>query len=154
MQEICCCAPTACVASHCTLLRLHRSCCCTPTAYLASHCILLGLQRSSSCLCRTPAAAGAHSLRGLTLHPALAAEELLLPVMNEFAFNLESFNPAFTATLLKVNSCRCIAVQRCSTVVSLPQHPFYNPALLNRGRNHQHTAFTALPYSLASTVPP
>eukprot|EP00891_Asterochloris_glomerata_P004175 jgi/Astpho2/4175/e_gw1.00064.44.1_t len=34
--------------------------------------------------------------------PADRWEELLLPVMNEFAFNLESFNPAFTATLLKV----------------------------------------------------
>ena len=43
-----------------------------------------------------------HSLHGFSLPTPLAAEELLLPVMNEFAFNLESFNPAFTATLLKV----------------------------------------------------
>ena len=32
----------------------------------------------------------------------VCAAEKLLPVMNELAYNLESFNPAFTAVLLKV----------------------------------------------------
>lgn len=35
-----------------------------------------------------------------------SAEERLRPVMNELAYNLESFNPAFTAVLLKV-LCHC-----------------------------------------------
>ena len=70
-----------------------------------------------------------HSLHGLTLRPALAAEELLLPVMNEFAFNLESFNPAFTATLLKVKRCRCTSVQRCFiAVLHCTQHCADPPA--------------------------
>lgn len=49
-------------------------------------------------------------------------------MMNEFAFNLESFNPAFTATLLKVNRCRCTSFQRSFTAVSHPQHCLGNPA--------------------------
>ena len=107
-----------------------------PMAHVAPHCVSGG--EASCCLCRrsggahpppvqpltascsgckgaAAACAGdlllqTHSLHGLTLRPALAAEELLLPVMNEFAFNLESFNPAFTATLLKVKRCRCTSV--------------------------------------------
>ena len=36
--------------------------------------------------------------------PADSWEEKLAPVMNELAYNLESFNPAFTAVLLRVQS--------------------------------------------------
>lgn len=36
--------------------------------------------------------------------PGAAAEAKLRPVMHELAYNLESFNPAFTAVLLKVQS--------------------------------------------------
>ena len=35
---------------------------------------------------------------------APVAESKLRPVLNELAFNLESFNPAFTAVLLKVRA--------------------------------------------------
>ena len=44
------------------------------------------------------------------------AEEKLRPVMNELAYNLESFNPAFTAVLLKVKS------RSCSSPLFLPKH--------------------------------
>ena len=44
----------------------------------------------------------AHGLTSQLSHAV--AESKLRPVMNELAYNLESFNPAFTAVLLKV--CR------------------------------------------------
>lgn len=50
--------------------------------------------------------------------------EKLRPVMIELAFNLESFNPAFTAVLLKVNqlavlaACHCISTgSTCSMII-------------------------------------
>lgn len=44
--------------------------------------------------------------------------EKLRPVMIELAFNLESFNPAFTAVLLKVNQLALLAACHCMSTGS------------------------------------
>jgi hypothetical protein len=45
------------------------------------------------------------------------AEHKLKPVMLELAFNLESFNPAFTAVLLKVDAQCMTELNRMELVV-------------------------------------
>ena len=50
------------------------------------------------------------------------AEAKLRPVMNELAYNLESFNPAFTAVLLKVGSDKilgALSAAHCQSGVAI-----------------------------------
>jgi len=76
------------------LVELHPFLRCTPGIVMCKPC---SQQPSQPCLLPLPAA--------LPLPTRAFAEAKLRPVMHELAYNLESFNPAFTAVLLKVGRC-------------------------------------------------